>query len=159
MDDLFSITGDGSTPSPVVVVTHPGPPRGKGRPRFRYVQPKGRAYGFVTTYTDAETKAYEDALRWRGKAAWGSRPLIDQAFAVRLFAMLPIPASWSIKKRDAALSGQIYPTVKPDDDNILKFLDAFNGVIWTDDAKRVRSLVVKEYAERPGLIVEVYTLP
>jgi Holliday junction resolvase RusA-like endonuclease len=56
------------------------------------------------------------------------------------------------------LVGKRWPTVKPDDDNYCKALDALNGVVWDDDCQRCRTLIVKEYAENPGLIVEVFKL-
>lgn len=153
------------------MVELPGDPRGKGRPRFRYVKPKDASRpGFVSVYTDAETVAYETALKWKGKAAMRGRPPLEGPLAVRVFAMMPIPKSWPNKRRDAALAGMVFPTGKPDADNILKMLDALNTKadrsgepgfrgVWLDDAQIVRSLVVKEYGEHPGLIVEVYQLP
>ena len=157
--DLFSVTGAATEAVPFVSVTLAGPPIGKGRPRFRYVPPgaSGRP-GFVTVYSPKETKSYEDALKWMAKAAMRGRPLLEGPLAVRVFAMMPVPASWSNKARDAALSGLTFPAKKPDADNILKMLDALNETVWKDDAQIVRSLVVKEYAEQPGLIVEVFKL-
>ena len=158
--DLFAVMpGAGPQPAPYCVIEHPGPPVPKGRPRFRYVPPgaNGRA-GFVHVYTPKDTEVYETALKWRGKAAMRGRPVLEGALAVRVFAMMPVPASWSNKARDAALSGLTFPAKKPDADNILKMLDALNGIVFVDDAQIVRSLIIKEYAESPGLIVEIYLL-
>lgn len=157
--DLFSVKGPAEAPAPFVTITLPGAPRGKGRPRFRYVKPNavGRP-GFVTVYSDKDTAAYEEALKWKGKAAMRGRPLLEGPLAVRVFAMMPIPKSWSNKDRDAALAGLIAPAKKPDADNVLKNLDALNQTVWVDDAQIVRALIVKEYAEQPGLIVEVFPL-
>jgi Holliday junction resolvase RusA-like endonuclease len=160
--DLFSvIAGAGAEPAPVCIIEHPGDVRGKGRPRFRYVKPKDVSRpGFVSVYTDAETAAYENALKWRGKAAMRSAAPFEGPLAVRIFAMIRVPASWSNKKRDAALAGLIFPTTKPDGDNIVKaVLDGLNGVIWADDVQVVRHVLIKEYGDGPGLIVEVYKLP
>ena len=88
----------------------------------------------------------------------GRSPL-NEALAVRIFAMIPIPKSWPAKKRDAALVGLIYPDGRPDWDNYGKIAsDALNKVVWEDDGQIVKSLVVKEYAENPGLIIEVFKL-
>ena len=160
--DLFSVTGVGPAPTPFVVIEAPGQPLGKGRPRFRYVPPNpatGRA-GFVHTYTPKETEQAEETIAWRGKAAMRGRPLLEGPLAVRLFAMMEVPKSWPARRRDAALSGQVFHTSAPDGDNIFKLAtDALTGIVWNDDRQIARHLVVKEYAENAGLILEVYTLP
>lgn len=158
--DHFSVpTGVGPAPAPFCVIELPGVPVPKGRPRFRYVKASaaGRA-GFVTVYTPKETEAYEEALKWKGKAAMKGRKPLDGAIAVRIFVMLPVPKSWPIKKRDAALVGNIRPIGRPDWDNFAKAIDGLNQTVWVDDSQIVTSLVVKEYCERPGLIVEVFAL-
>jgi len=159
--DLFAVMpGAGPQPAPYCVIEHPGPPVPKGRPRFRYVPPgaNGRP-GFVHVYTPKETEVYETALKWRGKAAMRGRPMLEGPLAVRVFAMLPIPQSWSGKKRDAALAGIIKPTSRPDFDNYAKSaIDGLTDAIWKDDSQIVVAVVVKEYCEQPGLIVEVFKL-
>lgn len=158
--DLFSINqGSAETPGLFCTITLAGVPVPKGRPRFRYV--KGNAAGrpgFVTVYTPKETEAYEEALKWKGKAAMKGRKPLEGAVAVRIFVMLPVPKSWPIKKRDAALVGKIRPIGRPDWDNFAKAIDGLNQTVWTDDSQIVMALVIKEYCERPGLIVEVYAL-
>lgn len=158
--DLFS--GAGPSPVPFVVCELAGPPIGKGRPRFRWVAPNPvtRRPGFVHVYTPKETELVQQALAWKGKAAMRGRLVLECPLAVMLYAMMPVPRSWPNKKRDAALSGAIFHTSTPDGDNIFKLAaDGLNGIIWKDDKQIVRHMVVKEYAEQPGLIVEVYTLP
>lgn len=160
MADLFAVVdGDASAASPLLVVELPGAVRGKGRPRARMVIPRiGRP--FVTFYTDADTVAYELALKQRAAIKMKGRPPFKGPLAVRVFAMMTIPRSWPNRERDAALAGTKFPTTKPDGDNVLKVvLDSFNELVWVDDTQVVRSLIVKEYAENPGLIVEVYGLP
>src|SRR5688572_33333800 len=97
-----------------------GPPRGKGRPRTRVVG------NFATIYTDAETKKYEKALKEAGISAMAGRPHLDEAVSVVIHAHMPIPASFSQKKRAAALAGDIMPETKPDFDNITKMIDGLN---------------------------------
>ena len=159
--DLFSVMpGAASQAAPYCVIELSGAPVPKGRPRFRYVPPgrNGRA-GFVHVYTPKETEVYEEALKWRGKAAMRGRSPLDGPLAVRIFVMLGVPKSWPVRKRDAALTGQIWPAGRPDWDNYAKALcDSLNGTIWVDDAQIVRALVIKEYAENPGIIAEIYKL-
>ena len=68
---------------------------------------------------------------------------------------VPIPASYSKKRKEACLLGVEMPCKKPDADNILKgFLDAMNGIIYKDDVQVVRFSVQKHYGTEPG----VYTM-
>ncbi len=138
-----------------ITVTLAGVPQGKGRPRFRRVTPKSGAAPFVTTYTPKRTADYEDDLRVMARAAMRGKRIIEGPVAVEVTARLPIPKSWSIKKRDAAERGQIHPTVKPDWENIAKCLDAFNAIVWVDDKQVVVGAVRKMYHAEPALIVKV----
>lgn len=135
-------------------VTLPGEPRGWGRPQVRVIVPK-KGPPFASFYMDAKTRAFEDALKWRARAAMKSSPLMCGPLAVRVVAAMGVPQSWSNKKRDMALTGIIRPTGKPDWDNFAKMLDAFNGIVWGDDAQVVDGFVTKVYSETPELRVEV----
>ncbi len=70
------------------------------------------------------------------------------------------PKSWSKKKRQAALRGEIRATVKPDKDNVEKLVkDAITGVIIEDDAYFVEhGECSKLYAEKEGLIFKISEL-
>lgn len=130
-----------------VVVELPGPPKGKGRPRF------SRKSGFA--YTPETTRNYEAQLKDVGdKAMRGAAP-IEGPLKVEVFAGFPVPQSWSRKKQAQALRGQIRPTGKPDLDNILKCLDALNAIVWRDDAQIVIASIIKRYTDRPRLRIEV----
>ncbi len=159
--DLFAVLdGDANeTASPFVTVEMACLPRGKGRPRGTIIKPRNGP-AFISFYTDAETRQYETALSWRAKAAMRGKPIATGPLAVRVFAMMPVPKSWPAKDRDAVLAGTKFPTGLPDVDNIFKSIaDSFNKIVYEDDKQIVRVLIVKEFAENPGLIVEVYTLP
>lgn len=124
-----------------------GTPKGKGRPRFR------RATG--TTYTPETTRKYEAALRAEAeKVMAGAKPLTGP-LDVTVLAQFAPPASWPKKRREAALRREILPTVKPDGDNLQKMLDAFNGVVWVDDAQVVTSTIRKRYGSQSLLLVQV----
>ena len=126
-----------------------GPPRGKGRPRFV------RATGHV--YTPDETRRYEQALRDQALVEMGPEPPLDGPIAVYVEALFAIPASWSIRQHDRALAGAILPTGRPDVDNLLKILDALNGVVWFDDKQIVTATIKKRYSNTPALVVKVAT--
>lgn len=133
----------------MITITLAGPPRGKGRPRF--VRATGR------TYTDAKTESYEAALRLAAQHVMAGKVPLDGPLYVDVDAWFPIPSGWPKKKREAAARGEIKPTVKPDLDNLIKCLDAFNGIVWQDDKQIVCIQVAKLYAEAPRLEVFVGT--
>lgn len=123
-------------------------PCGKGRPRF----------GNGRTYTDAKTKAYEQALGWTAKQTMGGRRPLTGALHVAVFAHMGIPKSWTKADKQAATAGAIHHIGTPDADNILKSLDALNGICWRDDAQIVHAEVVKRYAAEPSLTIHIEEL-
>ena len=130
--------------APVTIILA-GEPRGKGRPRF----------GNGRSYTDAKTQHYEAALRIAAMDAMGARRPIEGPVVVNIEARVPVPASWSQKRRQSALSGEVRPTTKPDIDNIVKTWDALNHVVFNDDRQIVEAAVRKVYHEKPALIITV----
>lgn len=121
------------TPSPppddeLLRVYVPGAPvgwqRSGGNGKRRYTAPKTRA-------KEAEIAAY-------AACAMIGRAKFTGAVRVEVIAWMPVPESWSAKKKALAIGGKIRPTAKPDSDNILKLvLDALNGIAWKDDAAAV----------------------
>ena len=131
--------------SPVYRITIPGLLRAKGRPRF----------GNGRTYTDKKT---ENAEAWIRQCALDQvgNPCLEGALSVRLEIYVPVPASWAKKKRDAALSGSLKATGRPDVDNVSKaYLDALNGIVWKDDAQVCDLHVVRMYDQTPQAILTI----
>lgn len=127
-----------------VTITIPGVPKGKGRPRF--VRATGR------TYTPAETASYEGMIRHEAALAMAGRPPVDEPVEMFLRVVVPVPASWSKKKRAAALAGELRPTGRVDLDNVMKAVsDACNGVVYVDDSRIVVIRASKVYGEMPGV--------
>ncbi len=137
-----------------IIIEIIGPPRGKGRPRFRIIG-KGRSQ-FVSTYTDAKTRKYEEMLKGEATLKMLGIPVLDCALSVRIEAYMPIPKSWSKKNTRAAIEGRLMPTIKPDSDNIIKVLDALNKVVWKDDSQIVSLFVRKRYSDIPRLRIVVW---
>lgn len=126
-----------------------GEPMGKQRPKF------SSADGFIRTYTPAKTINYEQWVKLCYKQAngeyFGEVPLY-----ILVDAYFEIPKSFSKKKRQEALTGQIRPTKKPDADNILKIIcDSLNGMAYKDDKQIVWASVHKHYGEQPKVIVSI----
>ena len=130
-----------------VIIRLVGDPVGKGRPRF--VRSTGVAF------TPAKTRSYEAALRYAAQEAMGDRPLFEGPVRVVLVAAFAVPKSFSKAKRIDALTGAMFPTVKPDADNLIKNLDALNGVVFRDDKQVVWADIRKVYATKPELTIEV----
>jgi Holliday junction resolvase RusA-like endonuclease len=135
-----------------VLVELPGVPHGKGRPRF------ARRGNFVMAYTPAKTRTYESMLQGAAIEAMNGRPPLEGPLRVEVEAVFPVPQSWPQKRKAAALIGLVRPTSRPDWENLAKTLDAFNAVVWRDDAQVVRGTIEKRYGEVPHLRVEVFTV-
>lgn len=84
------------------------------------------------------------------------RALLLEAVSVVLDIQVPIPASWSQRKRDQAIAGYICPTTKPDIDNVEKAVfDGLNGITWKDDVQVVEVSKRKRYSASPCVVVSI----
>ncbi len=128
----------------------PGDPRGKGRPRFN------RSTG--AAYTDSETRAYERKIAaYYHKAAPGFRFPDTVFLGISVYAYFPIPKSASKADKASMELGKIFPSRKPDIDNIIKaVLDGLNGVAYTDDARVSYISGAKRYNAEPGVAVYIW---
>lgn len=127
-----------------------GKPRGKERPRF------SRKSGCA--YTPANTVNYEAALRMAGQTAMLGRDLFRGPVSVVIEAIFAPAPSWTKNRQAAALLGLSRPVTRPDADNIVKMLDALNGVVWLDDKQIVSLSLNKRYDKAPLLRVTVEAL-
>lgn len=127
-----------------------GIPVPKARPRFR------RIGNFVSTYTAAKTKTYEDSVREAARSAMGSSEPLETPVSVYCYIRCPIPASYSKKRKQACLDGIEKPTHRPDADNTFKSVsDAMNGIVYKDDSQIINIHITKVYAETPAVEVLV----
>jgi Holliday junction resolvase RusA-like endonuclease len=126
----------------------PGTPVAKGRPRFT-------RRGFA--FTPAKTRANESMVQAVAREAMEGHVMLTGPIVVDLVAVMPIAESWSKTKKSDALSGSIYPTSKPDLDNLEKLiLDSFNGIVWGDDSQVVVKTGRKVYGPVPMTTVSVW---
>lgn len=131
----------------------PGVPVGKGRPKF------ARRGAFVSTYTPEKTASYENLVKVKAEEAMQGRALFEGAVSVDIALFITPPASWSQKKQREALAGNVFPTSKPDVDNVLKgIMDACNESVFKDDKQAVDVKVIKRYADTARAIVKVEAL-
>jgi Holliday junction resolvase RusA-like endonuclease len=134
-----------------VTITIGGPPTAKGRPRMTR---RGSAY------TPAKTRKFEAHGRLAAQMAMDGRPPIAVPVRAEISVDLPVPTSWSNKRRNAALRGEIRPTSRPDTDNYVKAaLDAINAIVVTDDSLVVELAAEKRYAPVPCLTITITPLP
>jgi Holliday junction resolvase RusA-like endonuclease len=131
-----------------------GKPGHKGRHRSRIVFPKG-AKPFVMQYPDPDTAAYEKVLAEAAALFMRGKSPTENPVALLVHSFREIPKSWSARDREAALSGAIRPTSKPDWDNHAKVTDALNGIVWHDDSQVIDGRSLKFYSDRPALRIEV----
>lgn len=136
----------------------PGEPRAKGRARSRIA--KGRSgQQFVTHYTPKETVEYENLVRMAAHEAMAGEAPTSFPCRVTIVAFCSVPASWSQRKRIKAMRGEVFPTGKPDLDNIEKsVLDGMNKIVFRDDAVVCDVIKRKRYAETPRVQVIVREL-
>jgi Holliday junction resolvase RusA-like endonuclease len=66
------------------------------------------------------------------------------------------PKSWSKKKKDMALRGEILPTSKPDISNMQKGIeDGMNEIVYDDDSQIVISHAYKIYGPEAGARIRI----
>ncbi|OVE45679.1 RusA family crossover junction endodeoxyribonuclease [Chromobacterium violaceum] len=134
-----------------ITFTVPGAPVGKGRPKV-----STRGGKFARMYTPEKTASYEGLIALAAQQAMAGRAPLNGPADVSIIMVLPIPTSWSKRKQAAALAGQVFPTKKPDADNVVKAIfDGMNGVVWVDDVQACDIAVMKRYGAAPGVTVAV----
>ncbi len=131
----------------------PGPPRGKGRPRFTR---NGRPY------TPADTIDAEDRVRTAWELA-GRPRLPDGAFTLHVDVHVKRPKDHRLRDGTLSAAGRraVFPTSRPDLDNVVKLIaDALNGLAWHDDAHAVNITATRLWSpdDTPRIHVEAYTL-
>ena len=129
----------------ITFVVH-GEPRGKARPRFDSRHRR--------TFTPKGTKEYEKQIRkvylhaYAGGDDLISPDPLEGPLRMVITAGFRIPKTASKIRKDGMIHGLIFPTKKPDADNIAKIIaDALNGIAYKDDAQIVILYVAKHYTQ------------
>ena len=128
-----------------------GKAKGKERPRF------DTRHGI--TYTPKTTIHYEQEIKSayieasRGRNLFGDRPVLMVVVEHKV-----IPKSFTKKKREQALRDEIFPTTKPDYDNVAKIVsDALNGLAYKDDSQVV-AFSDKVFSSNDIAYIEVFMI-
>lgn len=113
----------------------------------------------IHTYTPEKTRLFEDAIRFELLASTcEAMPIYDAGIPLKAEIKIgtKIPSSYSKKKKQKCLNGEIAPTKKPDIDNILKAIfDAMCGFAMADDSQVVEVIAEKLYVEAPFVEVTI----
>ncbi len=100
---------------------------------------------------------WKDYARMLAAQTFGSRAPFEGPVEVRIISYREIPASFSAKKRRAAIAGLLVPVTVPDLDNGMKASvdSCLTGIVIRDDKLIVRAVLEKWYSERPRVEIEV----
>lgn len=112
--------------------------RGKGRPRLTK---SGHAF------TDKKTRNYENLVKLLAMEAMKKAGITatDKPVKATINAFFEIPKSYTKKKVQAIINGEIKPGT-PDLDNILKsLLDGCNKIVFKDDVQIYTLTATKSY--------------
>ncbi|MBU8733458.1 RusA family crossover junction endodeoxyribonuclease [Cytobacillus oceanisediminis] len=100
---------------------------------------------------------YKNHIQWHTKKQLKNRKTLSGAVAVEILFIMPIPGSWSRKKRDAAVGE--WHVKKPDTDNLVKgVFDSLNKIAWNDDNQVAKVTACKLYGESPGIEIIIREL-
>ena len=117
----------------------------KARPKFTRT---GHAY------TPKKTADYESRIADYYKFKGGE--LFEGPIKVILQFQMPVPKSFSKKRKQAIMDGDNRHTSRPDLDNLCKaVLDALNGVAFKDDAQISSIRMIKFYSFYPGVRLKI----
>lgn len=87
---------------------------------------------------------------------WDINNFANKPLKAEITVFMPVPQSYSKKKREQALNNEIRPIVKPDCDNIAKNInDALNGIVYPDDKQIVTLIIHKHYSTKEQVTVSI----
>lgn len=138
----------------------PGKPIGKGRARSFMYKSKRTGKLAIGHHTPEQTRTWEGIAKSLAIDAMNGRIPLDGPVELKLDILFDIPSGWPEWKKELARGGCLYPTVKPDKDNIEKAVkDALNGVVWKDDCQVVFGSQMKRYGVAAGVLIQVKPVP
>lgn len=123
----------------------PGEPQGKARARTV----RGHSY------TPQKTVLYENLIKTCFLALEDKETFFNkEPVEMHITALYPIPKSTTKKDFERIKRKELFPTKKPDADNIAKVVcDALNGVAYHDDTQIVKLVVNKAYTDSEPKVV------
>lgn len=133
-----------------MIITIPGTPIADSRPRAR------KRGNFVQIYDEKQNEKFivKKFLTIETQKISHTRDFKElcegNSFFIQFIFEMPIPASWSEKKRQKAHFEEINHVSKPDIDNLIKFyLDCCNKILYRDDSQISKVAAHKVYSLEP----------
>ena len=117
----------------------------------------GTPISILINNEDKKSRDYEQLLAAEARQEMDQFKLetTELPCKMKILAQFEIPKSWAKWRQQAAQLGEYTPG-RPDIDNVAKSaLDAFNGIIYVDDAQ-VYDLQIKKAYGQPLLIASVF---
>ncbi len=104
--------------------------------------------GFSVTYKSEQQKNNEQTLEAL-IAPYAPKEPFKNAVSINFVAYIPFPQSFSKKKKELAKANKIFPTKKPDIDNLCKqLLDTLTRLnFWLDNKQVIKITAIKIYGE------------
>jgi len=118
----------------------------------------------VMMHTPAEVRKWQTMAHELASRQMDGKAPLTGALLLGVAVYLPIPVSFSHKKRLAAQAGFLRPITRPDLSNYIKAIeDSMTGVLWLDDAQIVGYVPPfgKFYGDKPRIevVVEPFQVP
>lgn len=133
----------------VLKIEIPGDVQAQQRPKF------SRFGNNVSVRDPKESKDYKSFVRLVASQV-APDTLITEEIRLRIDVYRKIPKSFSKKKHQQALNGELRPTTKPDVDNLAKGIkDGLSKVIWHDDSQVTELVARKWYSDNPRAEVTI----
>lgn len=121
----------------------PGKVRGKGRPRFMR---NGH------TYTDKNTTVYEKLIQT--SYLKHTNYISQKSVRISMYICFAPNKTDTKKNRLIKLLNKLWPSKKPDIDNVIKVvLDALNKVAYSDDTQVNEIHVIRHWCEEEKLVI------
>lgn len=133
----------------VLKIEIPGDVQAQQRPKF------SRYGNNVSVRDPKESKDYKSFVRLVASQV-APDTLITEEIRLRIDVYRKIPKSFSKKKHQQAVDGELRPTTKPDIDNLAKGIkDGLSKVIWHDDSQVTELVARKLYSDNPRAEVTI----
>jgi Holliday junction resolvase RusA-like endonuclease len=134
----------------------PGNPIAKARPKFAVRG--GHAMAYDSQDKIMQLKRHELSMLALQEPPGDFKALFSDPLSVRLEFHMQLQETSAKWQKNAKLHGLIRPSIKPDIDNLIKFWDIANGILWRDDAQIVELYATQKYSENPCTIITVESI-
>ena len=133
----------------VLKIEIPGDVQAQQRPKF------SRFGNNVSVRDPKESKDYKSFVRLVASQV-APEVLITEEIRLSIDVYRKIPKSFSKKKHQQAVDGELRPTTKPDIDNLAKGIkDGLSKVVWHDDSQVTELVARKWYSDNPRAEVTI----